>query len=1097
MLEGAGAQQQSPGAPGTGDDGTGPADSLIDLVARCLERVDSEGEEALDAFCREHPEEAPAVRERIEVLRRLGLASPPQERPIEFGRYQLQRELGRGGMGVVYLARDSQLGREVALKALGSRLAGSDRARSRFEREIRAIAHLKHPHIVPIYEVGESDGVPYFTMEYVEGRTLGAVLRSLRRLEVPTTELNTTHLGLATFFRETDGPEGPEAEDESDEFRPLGPPLAPGELPALPESWGKTYVETICRLTLEIAEALGHAHEHGVVHRDVKPSNILISREGRAQLFDFGLARLDSEDTLTLTGDFAGTPYYVSPEQARGREVDHRTDVYSLGVTLYELLTLRRPFEGRNAQAVFRQIQFKEPPLLRRVNRLVPRDLETVCLTALEKDPGRRYQSAYEFAADLRRFLEFRPVLARPAGLTTRTVRLLRRNPAAATAVFLAVLLVLGTITALAVHSRIVAAERDSTAQAALRAGHLFQFLRGMLASVDPDARGHDVTVRELLDEAALQVGRQFPSEPQVEAALRETIGNTYYELGHYVQAEEHLARALELFERELGPESPQVAGCLHTLARALHGQNRYEEARPLIEASLATWNALVPGDHGGKAVALSTLGAIEADQFEDFEEAERLFHEALAMRLRLYGEVHSGVADNLHQLGKLRALKKDPRGALELHQRALEIRVELSGEDHPTVATTLGNIASLKHRLGELDEAEELFRRVLAIRLEAMGEAHPEVARTLNNLANLRRRRGDFAEAEELARHALQISREFFEGDHLDLAGILTTIGQILQNQRRFTEAREFLEEAYAMNQRLLNPEHSDQGVAALLLAGVLHEQGELEEAARYYAEALALREKILPPDHVSLGEAYHLYGSLELARGDLDGAEELLGEGLRINRLYLGEGEAMVVMGRSSLMELARARGDYAAAEGYARGLIQDYCNLHWGQSFAASMMTDLASLLFLQEADAESEAIFREALALQRRILPPASAELSHTLALLAELLITNHRFAEAEPLLFEALTILRATRGLDHPSTLTAQAMYARCLSYTDRPDEAEPLLLDSWTRLHALQGPDAQNTRRAAQEALAFYQDWGLVEQYEELLAACGEGVGVD
>ena len=421
------APGSAPGSvPGSAPGAEEVSEELLELVALCLERVDSEGQEAVEQICEAHPEHAQELRQRILILRRLGL-SRPKASPKPFGRYELLRELGRGGMGVVYLARDEQLGREVALKALAGPLVTSGRARSRFEREIRAVAQLKHPGIVPIYEVGEADDVPYFTMEYVEGRTLGHVLHSLKRLEVSTPELTTTHLSVASFtaaLLDDSSSTLPLSErPQPREVRPPPPPTLPQELPA---SWGKTYVETVCRFVIQVAEALGHAHAHGVVHRDVKPSNVLIDPRGRALLFDFGLARLASDESLTLTGDFAGTPSYVSPEQARGRRVDHRTDLYSLGVTLFELLTLHRPFEGQTAQQVFRQLTSKDPPLPRHYNRLVPRDLETICLTALEKDAERRYQTAYELASDLRRFLEFRPVLARPAGLSVRAARLWR-----------------------------------------------------------------------------------------------------------------------------------------------------------------------------------------------------------------------------------------------------------------------------------------------------------------------------------------------------------------------------------------------------------------------------------------------------------------------------------------------------------------------------------------------------------------------------------------------------------------------------------------------------------------------------------------------
>jgi WD40 repeat protein/serine/threonine protein kinase len=340
--------------------------------------------------------------------------------PARIGAYPVLGLLGRGGMGVVYLARDDKLGRRVALKAMTSPLLQNVKARERFQREVRAVARLSHPSIVPIYDVGEADGVPFFTMECIDGRTLAEVLSALRKTLHPPAELSGSHLRQAI--------------------------TAAAAEPSASDVWRRSYVETVCRLMLEVLEGLAHAHVHGVVHRDVKPSNVLVTAKGRAHLFDFGLARLDADLSLTQTGEFVGTPYYAAPEQVDGQRTpgDTRSDVYSAGVTLYELLTLRVPFQGDTPHEVFKQVTQKEPPPPRRLNAAIPRDLETVVLTALEKDPARRYPGALEFAEDLRRFLEFRPVIAQPAGMVTRALRLIRRNRSASAAVFLLAVLLAG-----------------------------------------------------------------------------------------------------------------------------------------------------------------------------------------------------------------------------------------------------------------------------------------------------------------------------------------------------------------------------------------------------------------------------------------------------------------------------------------------------------------------------------------------------------------------------------------------------------------------------------------------------------------------------
>ncbi|MEZ5962928.1 MAG: serine/threonine-protein kinase [Planctomycetota bacterium] len=324
------------------------------------------------------------------------------------GAYRVVRELGRGGMGVVYLAEHENLGRRVALKLLAARHAASDKALERFEREVRAVARLADPNIVGIYEVGRFDDVPYFTMEFVEGRTLHELLQDLRQAQRAPQTLRASDLSDSWFSAGV----GTEIEDPQ----------------------RRTWIGAACAVVARIADALSHVHAQGVVHRDVKPKNILLARDGRVLLFDFGVARVDTEASMTISGEFVGTPYYVSPEQVDPPEagVDERTDIYSLGVTLYELLTLQVPFDGESPQQIFRRIQQREPRAVRRLNPQVPRDLETVCQMAMAKERGRRYQSAADFAADLRRFLTLKPVFARSLGPLGRVALWTRRKPAAA-----------------------------------------------------------------------------------------------------------------------------------------------------------------------------------------------------------------------------------------------------------------------------------------------------------------------------------------------------------------------------------------------------------------------------------------------------------------------------------------------------------------------------------------------------------------------------------------------------------------------------------------------------------------------------------------
>ena len=399
-------------------------DSTTAILSRCLEDFEERGEIAVEEACASHPELAQELRQAVDPLRQLlAAASSAGEAedaaPYDWsekrciGRFKLGEELGRGGMGVVYKAFDPKLGREVALKVLPSPISSTPQALARFKREGQALAQIQHPHIVPIHEIGTSEeDVPFLVMKYIEGSSLAKLIR-----------------GLA-------------GKDEKELRR----------VQLVPGSEG-SYIKAVVRILLCIADALHTAHENGIVHRDVKPENILVDKSGHPYLVDFGIARGIEDSGLTQTGILPGTPEFMAPEQIDApAEVGPQTDVYGLGATLYYCLTMRMPFSGKSRDRILEQVRRKEPPAPRRIRPEIPRDIETICLTAMEKDPGRRYRSAAEFREDLDRFLEYRQVKARPLGPLTRFARLLARNRMVSAIAALAFVLVVGGPFSFALH---------------------------------------------------------------------------------------------------------------------------------------------------------------------------------------------------------------------------------------------------------------------------------------------------------------------------------------------------------------------------------------------------------------------------------------------------------------------------------------------------------------------------------------------------------------------------------------------------------------------------------------------------------------------
>jgi len=362
-----------------------------------------------------------AVRRRAEAESRGKVPATPRDLPV-LEDFRILREIGHGGMGVVYEAEQLSLGRRVALKVLPDHITRRKTAVERFHREAAIAAKLEHPGIVEIHTVGSTDGTHYFAMEFVEGAPLSRVIRRSRAEGLDSLSGQTVGRAVSS---ECHRPK----EDAADE--PEAPVAATGPATA----WTRNYIATVVDLVAQVAEAIDHAHRAGVIHRDVKPANILVREDGVAKLTDFGLARQEALPSITGTGEFAGTPHYTSPEQAEPgkRTVDARTDVFSLGATLYELITLCRPFEGETVQEVLGRILDQEPKDPRKLNPHVAPDLAAVVLKALEKNPEHRFASAAAFAADLRAFLEYRTVTARRAGHIRRTARWLRRHPVRAT----------------------------------------------------------------------------------------------------------------------------------------------------------------------------------------------------------------------------------------------------------------------------------------------------------------------------------------------------------------------------------------------------------------------------------------------------------------------------------------------------------------------------------------------------------------------------------------------------------------------------------------------------------------------------------------
>ena len=788
------------------------------------------------------------------------------------GRYKLLQQIGEGGCGVVYMAeQEAPMRRRVALKIIKLGM-DSKQVVARFEAERQALAMMDHPNIAKVFDGGivslpDSQpsslnpqlplGRPYFVMELVRGVRIT---------------------------------------DFCDQHR-------------LPN-------EERLKLFLQVCHAVQHAHQKSVVHRDLKPSNILVSLHDDvpvAKVIDFGIAkaigqRLTDKTVFTNFEHFIGTPAYMSPEQAgmSGLDIDTRSDIYALGVLLYELLTGRTPFDPQHLahaglEEILRRIREEDPPkpstrlgtLQRdeltttarqrqteppRLIHLLRGDLDWIVMKCLEKNRTRRYETANALAVDLERHLRHEPVLARPPSTVYQVSKFVRRHRVgvvAGTSVFLA--LVLGLSGALLGLARAHRAESRASAAAA-RSRHTANFLMEMLEGVGPSvALGRDTTLlREILDKTAERVGKELKDQPEVEADLRWTLGEVYRTLGRYPQAEAMHREALALRKRCLAGDDPKIAWSLEYLALVLQGQGKLAEAETLQREALAFRRRILGPDDVQIAASLSDLSAVLYAR-DQLVEAEDLQRQALAMRRKLLGDEHEWVAMSLNNLAVMLVQRGQWAEAEHLHRQALAMKRKLLKPDHPEIAPSLNNLAAVLACQGKFDAADPLYREALALYRKLHGDQHRNVATALANLGANLRLQGRLDQAETCQREALDMRRKLLGEDHPDVALSLYELARLLAQNNLLGEAEKLHRDALALRRKQAGNNPAKLAVSLDGLARVLLLAGRPAEAEPLARECLATRETGKPGDW-RLASARCLLGQCLLARHDYAAAEKLL---------------------------------------------------------------------------------------------------------------------------------------------------------------------------------------------------------------------------
>ncbi len=867
-------------------------DSRVEeLLAEAIERLEEGDQQALEEVCARHPEFATRLHRLGDRVGALGLGATPAS-DGRLGNYRLLQRLGMGGMGVVHEAIHVELGRRVALKSIRPERLLTDSARERFWREAKAVSRLDHPNICPVYEVDEANGTPFMAMRLCAGETLQQHIAARDKNQVPGID--------------------------------------------------RTELREVLEVGEKVARALHHAHEAGVVHRDIKPANIMLEPRGSSDtttrepthlepvVLDFGLARGEADEALTVSGDAPGTPAYMSPEQiAPGRfdpvtGLDGRTDVYSLGVTLYEWIAGVPAFSGISVRDIHDAVLQDVPPRLRKRCPWLPRDVETVLQKAIEKDRRGRYGTAAELADELRRLREFQPIQASRPSAMLRLRRWSQRNPMAAAAVAILSVSVL-TISVLALQTETARAEavdaRNDLAAEVAKVYAVNHFLVQRVLGLDgltPAELGLQ-TIAEVLERAILQVDRTRFIHPEAEAGIRVALAEALLSIGRYHDAETQARRALGIRQRVLPPEAPELQSNRELLSQILAHLDRYEEAESLAMEGLERAREQTGEDSRRTEDQRTHVVARQIDAGHLAEAREQLEIALDGVMQRPLDDID--VVKDLHSLGSSLISIGEHQRAIAPLERALSSPVLESDVGTKTLPGLHAELGFAYYLNGRLDDSESHLRTALDLAEQVLTREHPRYATTQSKLGVVLNRRGRHAEAEGLLRASIDQLDADQPGSRV-AAIAHNAYGYSLKQLGRFAEARRQYERSLAIRLELFGDDHPMVAVVMHNLSALESDatRKDLPRAEQLGREALDIRMRAFGPEHDDTHHSIDRLRSILRMRGDVEGLQGLEA----YCEEHLGAEHLQVGLLRNQLAFVMRQRGRAVDCERTARAAV-----------------------------------------------------------------------------------------------------------------------------------------------------------------------------
>lgn len=916
-------------------------------------------------------------------------------------RFRIVRSHAKGGLGEVYLAQDTELNRQVALKEIQGRFADDEASRQRFLLEAEVTGGLEHPGIVPVYGLGRyADGRPFYAMRFIQGDSLK---------------------DAAERFHRAKGASGDAQRFDGLEFRSL------------------------MRRFVDVCNAIEYAHSRGILHRDLKPGNVMLGKYGETLVVDWGLAKsierneprssphdqplrpaADQGSLETQVGSVLGTPQFMSPEQAAGKldELGPASDVYSLGATLYFLVTNQTPFSERNVQELLEQVRqgaFRQP---REVNAAVPKPLEAICQKAMQRQAADRYATPTELAEDVERWLADERVLAYPEPWSMRAWRWIRHHRTQVAAVLtvgaiamLSLFVVLAVVSAsnrkLQQSNQMLdqanvnlknanASEREAREEAEQNAKQLAdalveieakelevrqerdvavainQFVReDLLGQASPEQQpDRDIKLRTVLDRSVRGIKRRFEEQPLVNAAISQTVADAYHDLGEYATAEPLLLAARELHLAHREPDDPEALSTHVSLAVLYQSQGRTSDAFELARETRETLQRVL-GDAHPLSIRTSTLlASLYRDQSR-------------------YAE------------------------ALKLGQANLEVAIRALGEDDPATLSAKNLVGTLLVSLGEYAQAEPLLKDTWQRQKQILGPEHPSTNASINNLAANYVYLDRFSEAEILFREALEVSLRVNGEDHPYTLSRLNNLAATLVYQGKYGEAEPTMKQLAEAYQRVLGDGHLDTISARTNLADVYLFQGRLDEAERIYVTALPLIKQHLGREHHTVLSCVNNLANIYFRQARYDKAEPLFVETIDTLKRVLGPQHPDLL-----------------------------------------SSMNNLAAVYQAQQKFEQAEPLYVETLAAQRKVLGPEHSLTLSTMAGLAGVYASLNRDQEAEKLLRETLELESKVLGAKHPNTLGSQLGLANFLYARTRFEEAKSMF-QAWLELRGETTPNLE------------------------------------